>query len=98
MACRKAVPGASLDESFAPRCGGAKREAQSCPKSRGQRESDQRAAGGFGAIGCRGTFLKNKIWFHPVMSKNARKIKKANHGKRPASSKARRAKRRAVRT
>lgn len=32
------------------------------------------------------------------MPKPAHKVKKANHGKRPASSKARKAKRRAVRT
>jgi hypothetical protein len=33
-----------------------------------------------------------------VMSKTQRKLKKANHGKRPASSKARRLKRRKFRT
>jgi hypothetical protein len=33
-----------------------------------------------------------------VMSKTQRKIKKANHGRRPASSKARRMKRRKFRT
>ncbi len=32
------------------------------------------------------------------MAKPARKIKKANHGKRPANSKARKSKRRIVRT
>lgn len=32
------------------------------------------------------------------MSKTTRKVKKANHGKRPANARARRAKRRAVRT
>lgn len=32
------------------------------------------------------------------MAKPGRKVKKANHGKRPASSKARKQKRRAVRT
>jgi len=32
------------------------------------------------------------------MAKPTRKIKKANHGKRPASSQARKSKRRAVRT
>jgi hypothetical protein len=32
------------------------------------------------------------------MSKNQKKLKKANHGKRPASNKARRAKRAAIKT
>jgi hypothetical protein len=32
----------------------------------------------------------------PVMPKNNRKVNRANHGKRPASSKARKAKRRKV--
>ncbi len=35
---------------------------------------------------------------HSPMAKPQRKIKKANHGKRPASSKARRLKRNKVRT
>ena len=34
----------------------------------------------------------------PVMSKNQRKLNKANHGKRPASSKARREKRKMIKT
>ncbi len=32
------------------------------------------------------------------MSKNQKKLKKANHGQRPASAKARRAKRKAIKT
>jgi hypothetical protein len=35
---------------------------------------------------------------HPVMAKPHRGLKKANHGKRPANSKARRSKRKDIRT
>jgi hypothetical protein len=39
-------------------------------------------------------------WIHRevIMAKTQRKLKKANHGRRPASSKARKAKRRHIRT
>lgn len=42
--------------------------------------------------------LKLTIGRYAIMAKPQRKIKKANHGKRPASSKARRLKRGIVRT
>jgi hypothetical protein len=49
-------------------------------------------------------FDSRYIWAHPkgiperIMAKPHRKLKKANHGKRPASSKARRLKRKDIRT
>ena len=42
--------------------------------------------------------LLSDIPWRPTMSKPHRKLKKANHGKRPANAKARKAKRKAIKT
>lgn len=43
-------------------------------------------------------YLTPNTEYHAIMAKNTRKLNKANHGKRPASSKARKIKRSKIKT
>ena len=47
---------------------------------------------------CPGHTLNRLTHGSPIMAKTSRKLKKANHGRRPASAKARKAKRKKYRT
>jgi len=47
---------------------------------------------------CPGHSLTRLTHGSPIMAKTTRKLKKANHGRRPASAKARKAKRKKYRT